>query len=372
MGARVELERIALRDLRNIARADLVIPPDGIAVVGDNGEGKTSLLEGIAFLHALRSFRGARDRDLVRFDAPASHITIDARGATARCVGVGIDRSGVKKISIDGVVTKRLTDALRAIPSVTVAPRDVALIEGGPGERRRFLDILLALTSPSYLGALRQYRAALARRNAALRDAVRRRGRYGDAAPWEPAMAQHGAAIVAQREAWARQWAPEFARLCARIGETSDAALAYDATVPTTGAIEGALREAFASQRETDARRGVTQTGPHRDDLALSLGGRPWRVVGSAGQARTAAIALRLLELHTMHEAHGALPVLLLDDPFAELDRARAEQVLALLSERGTAQVICCVPRADELPAEFTRLARWRVAGGVFTEDAVP
>jgi len=110
--------------------------------------------------------------------------------------------------------------------------------------------------------------------------------------------------------------------------------------------------------------------GPHRDDLALTLDHRDLRVVGSAGQQRTGAIALRLLEAATLRSRRATLPVLLLDDPFAELDNRRAARVLELLLEAGVGQVVLCVPRPEEIPARFTRLARYRIAGGVLTEGA--
>ncbi|NBW65391.1 DNA replication and repair protein RecF, partial [bacterium] len=116
-------------------------------------------------------------------------------------------------------------------------------------------------------------------------------------------------------------------------------------------------------------RRGLTHAGPHRDDLSISLDGRDLRTVGSAGQQRTAAIALRLLEAATLR-ARGAQPLLLLDDPFAELDRRRADRVLALIdaaSSHGLGQTVLCVPREEEIPDGFTRLERWRVIDGVFT-----
>jgi DNA replication and repair protein RecF len=124
---------------------------------------------------------------------------------------------------------------------------------------------------------------------------------------------------------------------------------------------------AFAQQREGELRRGMTLVGPHRDDLVVQLGGRDLRTFGSNGQQRSAAIALRLVELAVMTDALGAPPLLLLDDPFAELDLGRAARVLALLEETAGAQLLLAVPRAEDVPAAWTRLERRAMRAGVVT-----
>ena len=371
--SRVTLASIAIRDFRNIERADLSIPPDGIALVGDNGQGKTNFLEAIAYLELLRSMRGVRDRDLTRFGATAFHIACVSSGAAVHRVGVGVERTGKKRITLDGVDTPRLTDALGALPSVCFSPADIALIAGAPAERRRYLDIALALSSKRYLAALRQYRAALARRNAALREAARPGARHSTVAAWEPPLAEHGATIVEERRGWVAEGAAEFTRLCADIGERATMQIEYESPLAGAADVRSALAEALHKGRDHDMRRFITHAGPHRDDLAVTLGTRDLRLVGSAGQQRTAAIALRLLEAATFRTRGGAQPVLLLDDPFAELDRKRATRVLALLEESsatGLGQTILCVPREDEIPAAFTRLERWTVRDGAFARQS--
>src|SRR5579862_3412359 len=201
-GGAVTVRLLEVRDFRNLARVDLPLPPEGIAVVGDNGHGKTSLLEAIYYLHVLRSVRGAHDADVIRFGAPAFHV----RARTNRDIGIGYERgSKRKRVTLDGVEPPRLTDALGAVPSVMFSPADVALVRGAPGERRRFLDIMLGVTSPTYLRSLQAYRAALVRRNAALRSELRSELRSGGPiAVWEPPLAHHGAVICQARSTWVR------------------------------------------------------------------------------------------------------------------------------------------------------------------------
>ncbi|MDE3172183.1 MAG: hypothetical protein KGN74_03850, partial [Gemmatimonadota bacterium] len=160
--------------------------------------------------------------------------------------------------------------------------------------------------------------------------------------------------------------------LCAAIGERGASSLRYASTLDEGADAAAAIAGALAARLALDVRRGMTQAGPHRDDLALALDGRDLRVFGSAGQQRSAAIALRMVEWETLRAACGAAPLLLLDDPFAELDARRAARVLALLSEAGIGQVVLAVPRDGDIPDAFTRLERARVESGAIEPWAVP
>ena len=371
--ARIALESLVVQDFRNLERVELAPPAEGLVVVGENGHGKTNLLEAIYYLELLRSMRGARDQDLVRFGAAGFHVAArltragGARGEPAHSeIGVGFARQGKKKRArIDGAEPPRLSDALGALPSVIFSPADVTLVAGSPAERRRYLDVMLALTSRRYLAALQQYRGALARRNAALRDVARAGSGDARESVWEPALAEHGAVLWEARVAWADRVAEEFAERCAAIGERSAVRLRYQtALAPRGRATADVLADALAAQRAHDVRRGVTHAGPHRDDLALTLDGRELRLFGSAGQQRTAAIALRMLEAATLRARAGAPPLFLMDDPFAELDERRSRRILELLGEGGMGQVVLTVPRADDIPAELTWLERWTIENG--------
>ena len=372
---RLWLRRLTVRDFRNLERVDLELPAEGIALVGENGHGKTNLLEAVYYLQLLRSVRGARDQDLVRFGAAGFHVAARAEGGAParREVSVGFERAGKRKRARrDGSEPARLSDALGALPSVIFSPGDVQLVAGAPSERRRYLDVALALTSRRYLGALQSYRAALARRNAALRDAARRGAGDARVSVWEPALAEHGAVLWAERVAWVERAAPEFERLCAAIGERGAARMRYaSALAAPDGAEPSARREILAralrEKRPLDLKRGVTHAGPHRDDLELLLEGRDLRLFGSAGQQRTAAIGLRILEATTLRDASEAAPLFLLDDPFAELDARRSHRILELLSSAGLGQTLLAVPRAADIPPELTGLQRWEIRDGMLT-----
>jgi DNA replication and repair protein RecF len=332
-------------------------------VVGENGHGKTNLLEAAYYLQLLRSVRGARDLDVARFGAPGFHV--EGSTAEGRRVAVGFERATRRKrVTVDGSPAPRLADGIGGLPSVMFSPGDVELVGGAPVARRRYLDILLALTSRTYLSALQSYRAALARRNAALRDAARSGRADARVTVWDGPLAQSGAVLWTFRCEWVERSASRYAVLCAAIGEAGSSAMRYASALSGDGGPEAAILAALDARLSLDVRRGMTQAGPHRDELVLSLDGRDLRSFGSAGQQRSAAIALRMLEWETLRDACGAAPVLLLDDPFAELDARRAARILELLSSAGIGQTLLTVPRESDIPPEFTRLERAQVEAG--------
>jgi DNA replication and repair protein RecF len=360
------LRHLTVRDFRNVAEESFDVPEQGLAFVGDNGHGKTNLLESVYYLHLFRSLRGARDVELVRFGAASFHVAAQTEGTRWNRIGAGFEReSGRRRILLDGVACDRVSDALGALPSVTFAPADVALVAGGPAARRRWLDVTLASTSARYLAALRDYRAALAQRNAALRA----RSRTSPAGIWDHALATHGARLTLDRAAFLAWAAPLAAAHSSSLGERGTLDLRYrtgdqlPADATEEQAREG-IAAALLAGRDRDTERGLTHHGPHRDDIDVRLDSVSIRRFGSAGQQRTAAISLRLLECAWYRERGGSEPLLLLDDPVAELDRGRAARVLELLTAQTTGQVLLAVPREDDIPSALTSLLRRRVRDG--------
>ena len=367
-----------MRAFRNLADADLELPPPGLVLVGRNGHGKTSLLEALLYPEVFRSFRAAKDRDLVRFGEAGFHVEVttddsDEAGsgvarrrvasgyelgeARGQVVAAGFDaRTKEKRVVVDGLPAQRLAEAIGIVQGVVLSPDDVQLVSGGARLRRGFLDVLLSLVVPGYVEALGEYRRAL-----------RHRIRAGaDVADWEALLARSGAKVAAARRTWAGRWAARYGEHCGAIGESAASELCYASRATES---ESELAQALEHARAKDLARGRTSVGPHRDDLRLLLGGRELRIYGSAGQWRTAAMALRLLEAETLADRDGtggALPVICLDDAFAELDAARSARLGGLvegLAERGS-QVFATVPRDGEMPAAVSRLPKWRIEDG--------
>jgi DNA replication and repair protein RecF len=363
--ASARLQSIAVRDFRNLGRTDLDLPAEGLVVIGENGQGKTNLLEAVYYLELFRSVRGARDQDLVRFGAPGFHIAAAIETDGPHEISVGFERaSRRKRVRLDGGEPERLSDAIGSLPAVMLAPGDVQLVAGAPSARRRYLDIMLALSSRRYLAALQRYRSALGHRNAALRAAARM-GRHDEGVSvWEGPLAEHGAVLWAGRLAWIERNADRFAALCGAIGEGPGVTMRYASIVQPSADLSAALAAALVERRSVDVRRGLTHAGPHRDDLTLSIGGRDLRIFGSAGQHRTAAIALRMVEAETLSDRRGGRPLMLLDDPFAELDTRRAGRIVDLLAQEGLGQTILAVPREAEIPAGLPSLEHRRIHAG--------
>jgi DNA replication and repair protein RecF len=370
----VRLRRLSVRHFRNLGVQDLELPPEGLALIGNNAQGKSNLLEAIYYLETFRSFRGARDDQVLGFGEQVFRVagTVSPEGGAGPSVEVSaaFERRGKrKKVMVDGVEPARIGDALGQLAAVIFSPTDVELVSGGPSGRRRFLDIVLSLTETGYLEALQEYRRTLARRNAALKS-----GHTGAAvAAWNQGLIRAGTAVILARKEWVERRCEAFAGYYAAVSGGPRALMAYRSNVrlgegTTPEEIFEAYRDGLMDSAESERRRGVTLVGPHRDELFLRLHGEredvDLRDYGSGGQRRTAALALRLVEAHTLREVKGREPLVLLDDVFAELDPARSERVLDLMNREETGQVVLTAPRESDVRIRRDALPRWRVEGG--------
>jgi DNA replication and repair protein RecF len=386
---RIACRELRLRQFRNFPELDLVFPPAGVAIIGENGSGKTNLLEAVYYLEIFRSFRGTPDEQLVRFEGDAFFIRgrFEGGGGGERELTAGFERrTRRKRVAVDGAEPERMGDAIGRAGVVIFSPFDGALVAGPPGERRRFLDILLSLNAAGYLPALQRFRQALRQRNSLLRDGAA----PALIAAWDEGFVAAGARIVALRSRWVAARGEDFARRYAAIGGGAPARLRYHGSVPVpagdvatadaagddvaSGGVPGeaGIREAFRRElvrllpRERERR--MTLVGPHRDDLGFFLEGPgdelDLRTYGSGGQQRTAAIALRMVEAATVREVRGIDPIVLLDDVFAELDAGRSRRILELLDAEERGQVILTAPKESDLEPRRGVLPHWRIAAG--------
>ncbi len=383
----MHLKHLSLRHFRNLGSQELEVPAEGFALIGANAQGKSNLLEAMYYLETFRSFRGARDEQLVAFDdesfrvvAGAERTAEDGAPGTARGSGDSraddavevaaayLKRGRKKKVTVDGREPDRLSDALGRLGMVVFSPSDVLLVNEGPSERRRFLDMVLSLNADGYLRALQEYRHVLAQRNAALRD-----DQPSELVElWNASLVDAGAHVMLHRARWIDERAPLFAELYAVVSGGQTAMPSYRPSVsyegaPTADTVADAFREALGRARSRERRVGTTVVGPHRDELVISLEGDEGlevREYGSGGQRRTAALTLRLVEADTIREARGLEPIVLLDDVFAELDEGRSERILHLMEGRRTGQVILTAPKESDVRLHRDRLPRWRIAGG--------
>lgn len=351
----MRLRRLVSRSYRNLVDHELETPWTGVALLGANAQGKTNLLEAIYYPVLFRSFRGSSDQQVTRGDSGGFHVEVEVEGAAARSVATTY--SGRKKrITVDGEEIGRLAEVVGNWLGVTFLPSDVGLASGPAAERRRYLDRLLSLASRQYLRVLTRYRAALAQRNSALRQ-----GQVDVAQAFDVALAAPGAELMRSRMEWAAGAAEQFQAEFDCLGESGRARLQYRGKAELTQ--PEAWVQALAGSLSEDQARGMTTVGPHRDDLVLDVGGRGLREYGSTGQQRSAAIALKLLEITALREARGTEPVLLLDDVFAELDRERQSRLALRLLGPEERQVFVTSPRPDELPRNLD-LPVWEVENG--------
>ena len=371
----MRLSRLVIRHFRNLGSQELELPPEGVALIGDNAQGKSNFLEAIYYLETFRSFRGARDEQLPAFGSDTVRVvgtTVADAGDRSEGgeVAAAFQRTGKrKKVSIDGSEPDRLGDALGRLSAVIFSPADIELINAGPSERRRFLDVVLSLNRPGYLESLQTYRRVLARRNASLK--------AGDSGAlvgaWNPGLIGSGAEVIETRRAWVEEVREAFAAYYARISDGARGRMTYRPNVSLDGAcgvdeIGDAFESALRDSAERESRQGTTVVGPHRDDLRLQLekgdDGLDLREYGSGGQRRTAALALRLVEGKTIRERRSERPMILLDDVFAELDTGRSERVLEVMDGEEHGQVVLTAPKAADVQIDRRGLPRWRIETG--------
>ncbi|HCR04071.1 MAG TPA: hypothetical protein DIU18_02650 [Gemmatimonadetes bacterium] len=374
----MHLTELRIRDFRNLGSQDLEIPPEGLALIGDNAQGKSNFLEAVYYLETFRSFRGASDERLVALREEMFRVVgrVATTDQDVRTVAVAYERRGKrKKVTVNGSELGRLGDALGSLAAVLFSPGDVALVSGGPAERRRFLDVVLSLNVPGYLKALQHFRHVLSQRNTALKD---------ESPPdlvrvWDEGLVRWGTFVLLERRAWAEECCGAFRALYEAVaGDTQSASLRYAPGVPLEGRVSeqdvaAAYRQAIESSWERDVRSRSTIVGPHRDDLEVTLEGSgsggplDARGFGSGGQWRTAALALRLVEARTIRDRRGRSPLVLVDDVFAELDEGRSERALELLEREETGQVILTAPKASDVRFRGDVLPRWHIAAGRIT-----
>jgi DNA replication and repair protein RecF len=398
------LTHLSLTNFRNYARLDLELPQGAILLVGDNAQGKTSILEAIYYLAAFTSFHANHDRQLINFLAgreplAVARITADfcrpERGEKnprhrleVRLIqesnGNGLLRLR-KEALLDGIKHK-VNEVVGAFNAVMFLPQTLQVIEGAPEERRRYLNLMLAQAQPRYAQALSQYNHALSQRNALLKLLNERGGDSAQLAEWDELLAAPGAEIIRQRI----QAVQELERLATRVhsqlthGEevlrvaydpaydpllppARQFTLPLDAHLDRSGLEPEKIRQGFLESllrlRSEEIGRGVTTIGPHRDDLRFLANGIDLGVYGSRGQTRTAVLATKIAEVAWLKERTGHWPVLLMDEVLAELDQRRRANLLARLLQ--CEQALLTTTDLGLFEADFASKARiWRVEAG--------
>ncbi len=350
-------------DFRSYSSAELAPAPDGLTViVGANGQGKTNLLEAVAWLATLSSFRGAPNEALVRVGADRAVVRAEGEREGRRLLleAEVPARGGRVRVQVNRQPLARNRELLGALRVSVFSPDDLELVKGGPDGRRRLLDEALASVGARY-GALQDDLARVLKQRGALLKGVEG-GRLDESAAltldvFDARLAKVGAAAASARRNLVARLAPVAAAAYDRLaGRGSSLEVVYETA---WGHDEADLAATLAAARADDVRRGVSTVGPHRDELALSIGGLAARTHASQGEQRTLALALRLAVHEVVTEVADSAPILLLDDVFSELDPARVEALVASLP---AGQAL--LTTAGEVPAGIAAAATLRIEGG--------
>jgi len=417
----VYLSRLALTDFRSYASVDLRLDRGVSTLIGANGEGKTNVVEAVAYLATLSSHRVASDAPLVRHGAERAIL----RGAVTSAerdslVEIEINPGRANRARLNRTPVPRPRQVLGVLRTVSFAPEDLSLVKGDPEQRRRYLDDLLAARAPRYAGVRADYERVLRQRTALLKSLRGRPwarqltgasrsgadpspgspdgefdaehaghgGPGGSAAAtldvWDEHLATAGAELLAARIGLVGSLRPLAAQAYTTVsGDTAGFSIGYRQSFisnihgqlggeaadrrpepePDAEKLAAGLREALALARAEEIDRGVCLVGPHRDELELRIGDLPARGYASHGESWSAALALRLAAFELLRQG-GDDPVLLLDDVFAELDSGRRERLATLAA--GAEQVIVTVAVEQDVPPVLAG-ARFEVAGGKVT-----
>lgn len=331
----MHLRRLWLTDFRGYEAADVTFDPGMTAVVGPNGQGKTNLLEAIAYLATLSSFRGAPTDALIRAGAQRAVVRAEAeREGRELLLEAEIVAGGRNRAQLNRQPLRRARDLLGALRVTVFSPDDLALVKGSPGDRRGYLDETLVALHPRYDQLRSDLDRVLRQRAALLKQAG---GRLNP--ELSLTLDVFDAKLVAAGEALGRARLELVERIGPVLGEAYDQVARRSAEVTATYApawMGNGLAAALVEARRDDLRRAVTTVGPHRDELDLAIGGLPSRTHASQGEQRSLALALRLAAHRVVTEASESTPVLLLDDVFSELDPDRSAALLRSLPEGQT------------------------------------
>lgn len=400
----MRVRHLSLTNFRNYTRLEVSLPEGALLLCGQNAQGKTSLLESIYYLATSRSVWATSDRQLLNWRAeedvlPYARITAEISNAQRDHFQLDITlirqstESGArlhKQIKINGL-QKRSMDLLGHLVVVMFLPQDLAIIEGSPTDRRRYLNITLAQTDHTYAEALHTYEKVLEERNALLRQIAKRKASASELEFWDGQLTDSGAILIAGRQRLLREleglaqdvhrdltngvetlelsYLPNFSPTANGDGQLSLGALGLDLSRQLNPPeIAAQFREALTNRRTEELERGITLTGPQRDELRFKVNDHDLALYGSRGQARTAVMSIKLAELAWMRNVIKESPLLLLDEFLAELDVQRRGYLLDRIGN--ASQSILTTTEPDIFTPNFLEKSTvWRVHAGQILSD---
>ncbi len=339
------LKRISILNYKNLEQVELTFSPKLNCFLGQNGMGKTNLLDAVYFLSFCKSAGNPIDSQNIRHDADFFVIQgfYETADGTPEEVYCGMKRRQKKQFKRNKKEYTRLSDHIGFLPLVMVSPADTELIAGGSEGRRRFMDVVISQYDKEYLDALIRYNKALAQRNILLKSEKPVEDELF--AVWEEMMAKAGEVVYRKREAFVNEFIPIFQSFYSFISQDREqVGLSYRSHARDASLL-GVLRES----RERDRIMGFSLKGIHKDDLEMLLGDFPIKREGSQGQNKTYLVALKLAQFDFLHRAGNTVPLLLLDDIFDKLDASRVEQIVKLVAGDSFGQIFITDTNRDHL-----------------------
>lgn len=339
----MKILRFSWHDFRSLREGELIPGPGVNVVCGNNAQGKTNLLEGMWLFTGERSFRNAKDADLIRRDTQRAGLALSfSSGGREQEAELRVE-NGRRTAVLNGVPQKSCAAMIGEFRAAVFSPEHLSLLSGGPSGRRNFIDAALCQIRPSCAGVLAEYNRCLAERNALLKD-IPDHAELLDTLPvWDARLVRCGVKIAAFRRDYLAKFSPLAAEFYdGMCGGKETLELSYESDADD-------LAAALEKNRKSDLLLGHTGAGPHRDDVAVKISGLDARAFGSQGQKRSAVIAMKLAEAELLGRDTGEPPVIFLDDVLSELDAGRREY---LLNQLGRFQVFitCCEQELGRMP----------------------
>lgn len=356
----MRVAHLGLTDFRNYEALEVDFAPGVNVLVGSNGQGKTNVVEAVAYLATFTSHRVAHDTALVRAGAERAVIRSTISN-DERSIGldVQINPGRANRVQVNRTPLRRIRDALGVLRCVMFAPEDLSLVKGDPAARRRFLDSLLIQLTPRYAAVMADYDKTLKQRNSLLRTAAKsgpseRAALHSTLEVWNDRLVTFGADLQAGRSALVAALVDPISEAYAAVTPARNrVAVTYQpARITRAASLEdytAGLRVALEQVRAEEIARGVTVVGPHRDELELRLNDLPARGYASHGESWSLALALRLASYAILRDDAAGDPVLILDDVFAELDEQRRQR-LAEITRSAEGQVLITAAVATDVP----------------------
>lgn len=338
---------------RNLADLEWTPSPQVNILYGNNGQGKTNLLEALWLFTGGKSFRGAKDADMVGFGKEKADLTLRFE-AEEREQDASVQIRHRRSVSLNGIAQPTPTRLAGHFCAVVFSPAHLSLIKEGPEGRRRFLDAAYCQLRPGYIATLSQYTRALSQRNALIKEerTIGRSPYFADLLDsWDEKLAEAGARVIASRKTYVRRLLPLATDIYTGLsGGKEKLFFSMTEQINPPGLehpndIRPMLLERLKAAHCADLAAGFTTVGPHRDDLEICIHGVSARSFGSQGQQRSAVLALKLAEASLLQEVTGESPIALLDDVMSELDPARQDYILNHL-HNWQVFITCCDPSA--------------------------